>query len=550
MKFGPVTTQDAEGAILAHTVRLTDGALRKGRRLSAEDLDRLAASGIDEIVAARLEAGDCHEDRAAERLARAADGGGMTLEPPFTGRVNFLAASNGVLVIDEASVDAANRVDPALTLATLPPFARVTRGRMVATAKVIPFAVDEDAVSRAESVARCALRVAPFRGRKVGLVASVLPHLKPSVMDKTRRITEARLDVFGSTLVAEQRVAHETEAVAAALTKLVRGGAEMLLVFGASAIVDRGDVIPAAIERAGGRVVHFGMPVDPGNLLLVGEIGGIPVIGAPGCARSPSENGFDWVLDRLMADLPVAAGDIAGLGVGGLLMEIGSRPQPREDKRDRSATRERTREITGLLLAAGRSSRTQGANKLLARLNGRPLVRIAAESALESGLSRLVVVTGHMHGEIRDALAGLDLDIVHNPDFAEGMGGSIRTGMRALPQSAEAVVVLLADMPGIDAQAIDRLIAAYRPEAGRAIIAAAHEGRRGHPVLFDRLFFASLSRLEGDTGARRLIGENTGLVAEVEIGAAAHHDLDTRAALAEAGAEISNEASCDNRPVA
>ena len=542
MKFGSVATRNAEGAILAHTIRLEDGALKKGQRLSAADVDRLSTAGIDAIVAASLETGDCHEDRAAERLVRAADGGGLTLEPPFTGRVNFLAAGNGVLVIDEAAVDAANRVDPALTLATLPAFARVTRGRMVATPKVIPFAVGEDAVARAEAAARRAVRVAPFRARKVGLVATLLPHLKPSVMDKTRRITEARLDVSGSTLVAEHRVAHEMEAVASALTKLLHGGAEILLVFGASAIVDRGDVIPAAIEHAGGTVAHFGMPVDPGNLLLVGEIDGVPVIGAPGCARSPSENGFDWVLDRLMADLPVTEADITGLGVGGLLMEIGSRPQPREGKRDRNGPRDRTREIAGLLLAAGRSSRAEGANKLLARLGGKPLVRIAAENALESGLSRLVVVTGHMQGEIRDALAGLDVDIVHNPDFAEGMGGSIRTGMRALPESAEAVTILLADMPGIDATAIDRLIRAYRPEAGRAIIAATHEGTRGNPVLFDRLFFASLARLEGDTGARRLIVENAGLVAEVEIGAVARHDLDTRAALVAAGADLDDGA--------
>jgi molybdenum cofactor cytidylyltransferase len=249
------------------------------------------------------------------------------------------------------------------------------------------------------------------------------------------------------------------------------------------------------------------------------------------------------VLDRLMADLPVRAPDITALGVGGLLMEIGSRPQPREEARPAGRTAARRREIAGLLLAAGRSSRAEGTNKLLARLDGVPLVRRVAEQALESGLSRLVVVTGHMQGAIRDALAGLDTDIVHNPDFAEGMGSSIRTGMQALPQSAEAVMVLLGDMPGIDAAAIDRLISAYRPEAGRAIIAAAHEGERGNPVLFDRLFFAGLSRLEGDSGARRILAEHAGLVTEVEIGSAARHDLDTREALAAAGAEIAGPPS-------
>lgn len=539
MRFGPLATDAAEGAILAHTVRLPDRALRKGHRLTADDVARLLAAGIDEVVAARLDPGDCHEDRAAERLARAADGGGLLLEPPFTGRVNLHAAGDGVLVVDRAAIDAVNRLDPALTLATLAPFARVARGRMVATAKVIPFAAPEAAVARAEEIVRGAVRVATFRPRRVGLVTTQLPHLKPLVMDKTRRVTEARLAVSGSTLIAEERVPHTAAAVGAALADLAGRGAELLIVFGASAIVDAGDVIPAALARAGGRVIHFGMPVDPGNLLLYGEVASgtaaraaaVPVIGAPGCARSPSENGFDWVLDRLMADLDLTPEAITGLGVGGLLMEIGSRPQPRERPRPSHA-------VAGILLAAGRSQRAEGTNKLLATLGGRPLVRIAAENALASGLLRLVVVTGHMQGQVRDALSGLDVDIVHNPDFAEGMGGSIRTGVQALPAAAEAAMILLADMPDVDAAAIDRLLAAYRPDAGRAIIVATHAGQRGNPVLFDRIFFDRLARLDGDRGARGLVDDHAGLVGEVEIGAAAARDLDTRAALAEAGAHL------------
>lgn len=534
MKFGPRATRESEDCLLAHTIRLADGALKKGRRLSGDDIARLLAAGIEEIVVARLEIDDCHEDRAAERLARAADGGGLTLEPPFTGRVNFQAAADGVLVVDKAAVDAVNRVDPALTLATLPAWSRVSRGRMVATAKVIPFAVGETSVRAVEAAAARAVRVAPFRPRKVAMVATVLAHLKPSVMDKTRRITEARLAVSGSTLTSERRVAHETGAVAEALGALSHCGTDLILVFGASAIVDKDDVIPAAIRAAGGRLVHFGMPVDPGNLLLLGEIGKVPVIGAPGCARSPSENGFDWVLDRLMADCPVTPEDVMSMGVGGLLMEIGSRPQPREET---ARAVPQPRKVAGILLAAGRSRRAEGVNKLLARIDGRPLVRIAAEHALASSLSRLIVVTGHMHADIRDALAGLDVDIVHNPDHAEGMAGSIRTGVQALPADADAAMVLLADMPRIDAHALDRLIAAYRPEAGRAVVVATAGGRRGNPVLWDRAFFSALARLEGDIGARHVIGENAGMVVEVEVGEAARLDLDTREALRAAGAE-------------
>lgn len=557
MKFGPLATREAEGALLAHTLRLADGALKKGHRLTAGDIARIAEAGIAEVVAARLGPDDCHEDEAARRIAQAASGGGMTLEPPFTGRVNFHADADGLLVVDKDAVDRTNRIDPAITLATLPAFARITRGRMVATAKIIPFAAPRADVDAACQAVRGAVRVAPFRTRPVGLVATRLAHLKPATLDKTRRITESRLAVYGSQLTREIRVAHEAGETAKAITALITDGAELVLVFGASAIVDRDDVIPTAIRQAGGTVTHFGMPVDPGNLLLVGEVGGVPVLGAPGCARSPKENGFDWVLDRLMADLPVTPHEITGMGVGGLLMEIGTRPQPREVGReaaqettpDASQAAPRKRRIEGVLLAAGQSRRAGGVNKLLARIDGEPLVRIAAKAALASGLSGLTVVTGHMAEEVAAALSGLDVALVQNPDYADGMAGSIRTGVKALGPDADAAMILLADMPGITAAVLDRLIEAYRPHEGVTLVLATTHGKRGNPVLWDRSHFDALARLEGDTGARHLIGQNASAMREVEIGEAARLDLDTREALSAAGAEFGEAPSSPPSPV-
>ncbi|SOC14047.1 NTP transferase domain-containing protein [Stappia indica] len=556
MKFGPLATREAEGALLAHTLRLADGALKKGHLLTAGDIARIADAGIAEVVAARLGPDDCHEDEAARRIAQAASGGGMTLEPPFTGRVNFHADADGLLVVDKDAVDRTNRIDPAITLATLPAFARVTRGRMVATAKIIPFAAPRADVDAACQAVREAVRVAPFRARPVGLVATRLAHLKPATLDKTRRITESRLAVYGSQLTREIRVAHEAGETAEAIAALIADGAELVLVFGASAIVDRDDVIPAAIRQAGGTVTHFGMPVDPGNLLLVGEVGGVPVLGAPGCARSPKENGFDWVLDRLMADLPVTPHEITGMGVGGLLMEIGTRPQPREVGRETAQettpnaqqAAPRKRRIDGVLLAAGQSRRAGGVNKLLARIDGEPLVRIAAKAALASGLSGLTVVTGHMAEEVAAALSGLDVALVQNPDYADGMAGSIRTGVKALGPDADAAMILLADMPGITAAVLDRLIEAYRPHEGVTLVLATTHGKRGNPVLWDRSHFDALARLEGDTGARHLIGQNASAMREVEIGEAARLDLDTREALSAAGAEFGEAPSSPPSP--
>jgi molybdenum cofactor cytidylyltransferase len=220
-------------------------------------------------------------------------------------------------------------VDEAVTAATLPAFKPVVAGEMVGTVKIIPYAVAGEVLDRAVAAAGGGglLRVAPYRRRRVAVVSTLLPGLKDSVVSKTLRVLAERLEPAGAAVCADVRVPHEGGALAAELAR--QGEADLVVVFGASAIADRRDVIPAAIEAAGGRVEHFGMPVDPGNLLLVGRLGSTPVIGAPGCARSPKENGFDWVLHRLLADIPVTREDIMGLGVGGLLMEIVSRPQPR-----------------------------------------------------------------------------------------------------------------------------------------------------------------------------------------------------------------------------
>lgn len=334
MKFGPVPVGEAVGAVAAHGVQAqaeTGEAVvvRKGETVTEMQAVALARAGVRSIVVARLDPGDVGENAAARRLAEAVAGAGLWIDRAFTGRANLFASAAGVLLVDAAAVDGVNAVDERLTLATLPPFRAVDEGEMVGTVKVLPFAVEGEVLERAvREVDRAPLRLSPYRAHRVGVVSTLLPGLKPSVVTKTLRVLEERLAPTGSRLAAEERVAHEAGALADALRRLAPDH-DMLIVYGASAIADRRDVIPAGLEAAGGAVEHLGMPVDPGNLLMLGRLGGLPVLGAPGCARSPKENGFDWVLQRLLADLPVTAADIRRLGAGGLLMEIVSRPQPR-----------------------------------------------------------------------------------------------------------------------------------------------------------------------------------------------------------------------------
>jgi molybdenum cofactor cytidylyltransferase len=333
VKFGPVPIAEAEGAILAHTIRGGALTLKKGQTVTKEQKEALAAAGVAEIIAARLEAEDIAEDEAARQLAARLAGPHVRLERPFTGRVNLFAEAAGLLLVDAAAIDRLNSVDEAITVATLPRYHVVAPGDMAATVKIIPFAARRAALEAAlASAGEDAVSVAPFRPLRIGVVSTLLPGLKPSVVAKTLRILEERLAPAAARIQREERAPHETAALAAALDKVAPDN-DLVIVFGASAITDRRDVIPAAIEMSGGRIDHFGMPVDPGNLLLLGQLAGRPIIGAPGCARSPKENGFDWVLQRLLAGVPIGPKEIRAMGVGGLLMEIPQRPQPRLGER-------------------------------------------------------------------------------------------------------------------------------------------------------------------------------------------------------------------------
>jgi len=531
MKFGPASPADAVGGVTVHTLRQGSLVLKKGTTIGPAEVEALKRAGVEEVVVVRLEDGDISEDLAAGSIAQAIAGDGVDVERAFTGRSNLFATRAGVLVVDRTAVDNINRVDEAITFATLPAFKAVVPGEMIATVKIVPFGIKADLGAMAVAAAQTGrMSVAPYTVKRVGIVSTLLPGLAPKVIEKTLRVTADRLAPAGAAIIAERRVPHEEAALAASVKELLGLGAELVIVFGASAIADRRDVIPAALEAIGGEIEHFGMPVDPGNLLLIGNAGGVPVLGAPGCARSPVENGFDWVLTRLLAGLEVTRADLTGMGVGGLLMEIVTRPQPRKP-----AGSEGNRNVAAVILAAGRSTRMGGPNKLLAELAGKPLVRTVTEQALASGASGVIVVTGHQAGEVEKALAGLKVKFVHNPDFAAGLASSVKTGIAAVPANADGAVVCLGDMPLIDARLIDRLIEAFAPDRGDLIAVPVSDGRRGNPVLWSRRFFTELMALDGDIGARHLIARHAEVVAEVPVeGHGAFLDIDTPEALAAA----------------
>jgi molybdenum cofactor cytidylyltransferase len=545
MKFATFPLAQAEGAILAHSIATPKGMLKKGRALSTADIERLAAAGHTHVVAARLEPGDVGEDEAAARVARKAAGAGTHVAAPFTGRANLFAALPGLAVIDAAALARINALDEGLTVATVPQLERVSTGQMIATVKVITFALPAQVVAAAEEILASGgalASVRAFAAKTAGLVLTRMPATKAGVLAKRRVAIEDRLDALGSRLGPVETVEHEPTAVAAAIERMRGAGADPIIVFSASAIVDRGDVIPAALVAAGGDIIRLGMPVDPGNLMLLGRLGEIDVIGAPSCAASPKLNGFDWVLERRLAGLEVGTGEVASMGLGGLLKEIATRPQPREgrlagEEQETEArpnddgTRHRPK-VAALVLAAGRSTRFGSANKLLADLDGEPVVRRTVRAMLASEAASVTVVTGHMAEDVRAALKGLKVTFADSPNYRNGLSASLKSGLAALPRNIDGVLVALGDMPGVTGGDIDRLIAGLAPKEGRSIVVPVASGKRGNPVLFAAHLIGELAEVEGDAGAKHVIGRHSDEVAEVEIGSdRIFADVDTPEAL-------------------
>jgi molybdenum cofactor cytidylyltransferase len=190
-------------------------------------------------------------------------------------------------------------------------------------------------------------------------------------------------------------------------------------------------------------------------------------------------------------------------------MEIPIRPQPREEEAPMAAPK-----IGAVVLAAGASSR-MGSNKLLTELGGQPMVRGVVDVVVGSKASPVIVVTGNKAGTVREVLAGCPVAFVNNPDFSTGLSSSLKLGLKALPEGCDGAVIVLGDMPVIRPALIDKLIGAFAPAEGRAICVATHGGKRGNPVLFGRRFFEEIESIEGDVGARGLIGAYPELVCEV-----------------------------------
>lgn len=569
---------DARGAVLVHTTRAGDVVLKKGRVLTAADVDALRAAGLVSVWCAVLAEDDVGEDEAAAELAAALAAPHVTLAAAKTGRCNLHAQRAGLFTVDAAALQRLNEVDERITVATLADGASVRAGDMVATVKIIPLAVPRAVLTATISTIRNAdnhvrssddnvrspdastphpeprrrgerdewravraadveptrlLAVHPWAGKRAGLVLTRVAETHPRLLERAAAAQRTRLERCAAALVREDVTPHREADVARALLEQAALDLDPLLVLGASAIMDRADVIPRALELAGGRVLRLGMPVDPGNLLMLGRLGHRLVLGVPGCARSLKRSGFDWVLERCCADVAFAPAQLAALGAGGLLEESELRPSPREDDERPLPSDPGAPQVAAVVLAAGRGSR-MGAAKQLEELDGKPLVRWAAEAALGSAARPVVVVTGYEGERVAAALAGLPVVLVHNPRFAEGLATSLRAGLAQLDQGppVAGALICLGDMPRVTSAHLDRLMTAFDPVAAPIVVPTC-ERKRGNPVLWAHRYFPELRELRGDVGARGLLEQHAEQVVFLPLeDPAILLDVDTPQALA------------------
>jgi molybdenum cofactor cytidylyltransferase len=338
MKFGPVPLAQAAGKTLGHNIARLDGrrALRKGKPLTPDDLILLEQLGRKSVYVAELTGDDLSEDAAARRVAEVVMGQGLRLSGPASGRVNLSATALGVLRVDVDRLTRINQCD-GLTLATLASHTAVRARQIAATVKIIPFAIPEALIHEVEKIAAEGgplLKVEELAARPVSLIFSGSFSIRDKIAADFAPLRE-RVEALGSQIANSDYVSLEDESGEAMLAELLgrrhADGARLIILAGETAIMDRYDIAPRAVERAGGCVECVGAPVDPGNLLMLAYLDDMPILGAPGCARSRKINIVDWVLPRLLVGDRLTRADIVSLGHGGLLEDVPERPMPRNN---------------------------------------------------------------------------------------------------------------------------------------------------------------------------------------------------------------------------
>ena len=456
MKFGEKSISECLGDLLVHSVRIPNGKLPKGTKLSKTHIQSLRSMGIERLLVASLQKEDVDENLAAKLLSTAFYKTGFKLSVPSTGRVNFIAEHLSISRLDVKKINRLNEIDEAITFATVLPDQLLTKGQMVATLKIIPYAVSKRSIDKAIKLIKSGklLSCHQIISRNFSLIQTKFEDTKPSILLATENVTRTRLAQLECSLIDCQIVGHSAEYVSQALIRAREQGAQAFLLCGASAIADRVDVLPKALRIVGGEIFHFGLPVDPGNLSMVG-----------------------------------------------------SRPLPRKLVNKKIS---REKQVAGIILAGGNSTRMGTDNKLLLPMNnGMTMISWIVQTYLKSEINKLIIVTGFQEKAVKKALLGFDVEFIHNPHYETGQASSVSAGILGLAEQCDSALIGLGDMPFVTTDLINRLIESHQllPKSDIRITLPLLDGKRSNPVIWGRAFFEELRNISGDQGGRQIFAD-------------------------------------------
>ena len=331
MIFKEFNLHQTNGCILPKSITLKkNGKLikfRKGTTVNTEIIKLLKTNNILKLYCFKIEKDELDENSAAEKISNSLISNhqkNLIIKNFLTGRSNIIANKDGVFYYDENKLFEINNVSNNIAVSALRPYTRVIKGQELVTTKIIPYAIKKNDFQKINIFGKGCFNLAPFKKIKVGLIQTYTKETKSSILDKTKLITENRLKSCGVNSIFETRTPHDEKDLNKELEKCIKKGYKLILIFGVHAISDVRDLIPRVIKKNKGTIIRIGMPVEPGNLILISKLlkkdnNETFIIGMPSCAKSPKENGADWILWRIISGLKINNKIINKMGIGGLL---------------------------------------------------------------------------------------------------------------------------------------------------------------------------------------------------------------------------------------
>ena len=330
MFFGKVKTELSLGGILSSSIEIYKNKkkikISKGTVINKNLLDLLLLNKVEHIKCAKLNDDEIDENSSVHEISKkiiASKKSNIIIQDPKNGRCNLVSSVDGIITFQQNQLFSINSVTSDIGIASLKAFSKVEKNQIVASIKAIPFGIKKNNLQNIINICQECFKILPFQKKNIHLIQTTNQNTRTKILEKTLEVTKDRLSSCGIKKIVEKNCSHEIKSICAQLKKSVNENADIILIFGTSAISDINDIIPQSIIEINGTILRLGMPVEPGNLILLADIKiskkHISIIGMPGCARSKKENGVDWILWRKLCDLKISSDDINHMGNGGLL---------------------------------------------------------------------------------------------------------------------------------------------------------------------------------------------------------------------------------------